>query len=300
MWFFVAAISYFVLACVIVIDKKIVSGAKVMPSVYAAYSTLPAALFFLALPFVSFLAEAHLLLAISSGVSFGLALWSLFHALERSEASHIGPFGGALITVFVAILSWTFLGETLSVGKRTGVLVLVVASLLLSRQKRRVSERRGGFFWALLAALFFAVSHVSAKYLYGVYSFSTVLVWTKGTISIVGLIILAFPRVRHAIHTQWLNTRPSRGARKSPIQLVIMDKFLGFIGELGIQYAIMLGSVTLVNALIGLQYVFLFFLIVLLSRFAPRVFHEEITKREYVIQTIAVLLVAIGSASFVL
>lgn len=299
MWFAVAVLAYLLLACVLVMDKIIVSDAKLPPAVYALYSTLPAGLFFLAYPFVGALRTHHMIVAVFSGLAFGVALLCLFQALSRGRASHIGPFGGAMIAVMVTLLSAYFLGERLSLGESAGVALLVTASIMLSFQKTHASAWQSGFAWAMLSSVCFAASHVSAKYLYAFYPFPTVLVWTKGTIGIIGLIILFFPGVRAFLRRQWTHAKkPFRGKRQ--LLLIIVDKILGFFGEMCVQYAILLGSVTLVNAMAGLQYVILFFLIALLTRFAPRAFREYATRREYIIQAIAVLLIATGSFLFAL
>jgi hypothetical protein len=75
---------------------------------------------------------------------------------------------------------------------------------------------------------------------------------------------------------------------------------LSVIGIVLVHYAIAIGRVTLVNALEGVQYVFMFILIYLSTKFWPRVFKEYFTKRELLIETIAIVLVAAGSVLFVM
>jgi hypothetical protein len=67
-----------------------------------------------------------------------------------------------------------------------------------------------------------------------------------------------------------------------------------------IQLAAALGSVTIVFALAGLQFVFLFILIILLTKFTPKLFKEYFTRTEVIIQSIAILLVVAGSVMLVL
>jgi len=84
------------------------------------------------------------------------------------------------------------------------------------------------------------------------------------------------------------------------IAIVISDKALGVVGVILIQLAIALGSVTLVNALIGAQYALMFLIIYLLTKLAPRIFKETFSRSEIAMQTVAIVLVIIGSALFVL
>lgn len=300
MWFFIALAGYFVLAVVLVLDKIIVSESRVAPVVYTFYSTIIALPALLIVPLFGSLPLSQWGIAALSGIAFGIGLWGTFLALEHDEASHIGPFGGALITVCIAGLSFFFLHETLSGAEQAGVLTLLFASLLLSYEKTRGRQRfHQGFLWAGLAAIFFAISHTSAKYLYDLQPFVLAMFATKGTAGILGICLLISPRVRSALSVR-APRRPKSFKRRHPMWLIGLDKLFGVAGVILVQYAIALGSVTIVNALAGVQYIFLFFLVVVLTRFSPSVFREYITKREYAIQTIAVLLAALGSAFVVL
>ena len=90
-----------------------------------------------------------------------------------------------------------------------------------------------------------------------------------------------------------------KNAQKHAFGIILGDKILGVVGVVLIQYAIALGSVTLVNALVGIQYALMFLLIFLLTKFAPRIFKEEFTKRELAIELIAIFFVVAGSGLFV-
>ena len=299
MWFLVAIIGYFLLAIVLLLDKIIVSESRVRPIVYTFYSTIIALPSLAVVPFLGNLSTEHWGVAILSGFTFGLGLWGTFHALEHDEASHIGPFGGALIAVSIALLSFFVLRETLSYGQVAGVTILVFASLLLSYEKTRGKAFHRGFFWAIIAAVFFAVSHVSAKYLYELYPFALVLFATKGTVGFLGILCFFSSDVRQAL--RFVSTKKKKNLKqRHPFFLVACDKVVGIAGVILIQYAVSVGSVTLVNALAGVQYILLFFLVVFFTRFFPRIFREYITKREYAVQLIAVLLAALGSVFVVL
>jgi len=257
----------------------------------------------LAWPFFGFplLSGIDWLFAVVSGVAYGLALLGLYAAIKVGEASHITPFNGACVTLAVFALALVFLGERLTSMQIVGMVVLVFASILLSAEKsRRHSGFHIGFVWAILSAVFFAVSHVTAKYLYGQYDFANAFIWTRFFMGVTALPLLFAPAVwRSLFHRghQKKNTSTSVSVRH-PILYVISDKLLAIVAVVLIQYAIAIGSVTLVNALSGVQYVLLFVFIFLLSKFRPKFFKEFFTHRELVVQTIAILLVAIGTAFF--
>lgn len=305
-WFLIASIGYFLLGVVFVLDKLILTKSVDKPVVYTFYSTifLFAALF--AWPFgVELLQTAqHWWVALVSGISFGLAMWAMFVAVKKGEASHINPFIGGVVTMATYAFSSLLLEEHLNAVQIVGVFVLLFASFLLSFEKTKRGSRffHKGFIWAIVAGVLFAFSHTSAKYLYDIYPFLTAFIWTRATTGLVGFFCLAYPSVRASFRSKkQLDKTDTRGfARRHAGLIIILDKIISILGVVCVQYAIALGSVTLVNALSGLQYAFMFVLIYLLTKLSPRVFKEYFTKQELLLQTIAILLVLIGSAMFVL
>ncbi len=301
LWFFIALLGYFFLALTFILDKLILTKSLGKPVVYTFYSTIFMFGALLALPFgVEFLSGMDWWWAIVSGVGFGLGLWTLFKAVKIGEASHINPFNGAVVTIVTYLFSSHFVGESLSSLQISGIVILIFASLLLSFEKsKKHSGFHIGFVWAIISGIFFAMSHVSAKYLYELYPFLTGFVWTRATTGLVGLFVLFFPSVRATLKKKE-QTKRSEKKRKKTITLVVSTKLLAVLAVILIQFAAAIGSVSLVIALSGLQYALMFVMIYLLTKFAPKVFKEYFTKRELTVQWVAIFLVVVGSAMFVL
>lgn len=294
-WFIIALVGYLLLAIVSILDKLIVSK-SVKPVVYTFYSTIFMFGALLALPIIgfNFLHSIDLLWAIVSGVSFGLALWTLFLALDKGEASHINPFNGGLITIFIFLFSFIFLNEQLNSLQYFGIAILVFASLLLSFEKsKKHSGFHIGFVWAILSALFFAVSHVSVKYLYGQYDFWTAFIWSRATIGLVGLFLLLFPSVWKSFGRK--EKKPKTYAKKHSLFIIFSNKITSILAVILLQYAMSIGSVTIVGAMSGVQFVLMFIMIYLLTKFVPKIFKEYFTKKEIILEIIALIFVIIGS-----
>lgn len=310
MWFTFALIGYFLLAVVFVLDKIILTKTTVMkPAVYTFYSTVFLFGVLLIWPFgVEFLHGIDWLWAIGSGVAFGFGLWTLFAALKRGEASHIDPLNGAVITVATFLAAAGALGEHLSPVQIFAMIILVLAALLLALEKSGARDNQlSGFGLALVSGVLFALSHVSAKYIYGLYPFVTGFVWTRASIGVVALVTLCVPSVRESLKHKNIKTvkqknikQPVGLAKRYAVFLVATDKALAIAAVVFIQYAMALGSVTLVAAMSGLQYVLMFVLIYFFTRCAPKIFHERFTRRELLVQMMAIVLVALGSAALVL
>lgn len=301
MWFLIAIFGYFLLAIVFILDKLIVQKSVSKPAVYTFYSTIIMFSALAVLPFIGFdlLAGRDWLWAIVSGVAFGLALWTFYLALHYGEITHVGPFNGAMVTIFLYILGWQFLGEKLSGLQIGGIVILIFASLLLSFEKsRKHNGFHVGFWWAILSGLLFAVSHVSTKYLYGIYPFWTVLTWTRAATGLVGLLLLLSPSVRAALARRSPpgadKNKPKTYAKRYSGWIIAANKILSVFSNLFIQYAMAIGVVTLVGAISGLQFVMMFVMVVLLTKLLPRVFKEYFTKKELAVEFIALVLVVIG------
>ncbi len=300
-WFFIAIIGYTAQSLVFVLDKIILSKSLGKPVVYTFYSTIYFFGALLAFPFGVELLNSGFdwFMALVSGLSFGLALWTMFVAVKKGEASHINPFIGAVITIATYGMSTLFLSENLSSVQIAGMSILVFASLLLSFEKsKKYSGVHIGFLWAVISGLFFALSHVSAKYIYDIYPFLTGFVWTRATTGLLGLFVLFFPSVRKALSPK--KKKSKTFAKRHKLGIIVVDKLLALVAIVAIQYAIAIGSVTLVNAMSGLQFALMFIIVYLSTRFVPKVFKEYFTKKELAVQTIAVILVVLGSALFVL
>ncbi|MBP9695408.1 MAG: DMT family transporter [Candidatus Magasanikbacteria bacterium] len=301
MWFLLSVIGYFFLAIAFVMDKFILTKSVGKPIIYTFYSTIFLLPVFLLVPFGLKVPQGiDLFIALFSSFSFGFGLWTLFVAVKSGEASHIDPFNGAMITLATYVGSSFFLGETLESAQIAGVVILVFACLLLSFEKSQ--KHHGfhiGFLWAIISGICFAASLVAAKYLFGHYSFVETIVWTRASVGFFGILLLASKTVRHSLLTAKKKKLKTYG-KKHALSIVITAKVLSVVAILLINYAISIGSVTLVNALGGLQYVYMFIIIYLCTKFLPKIFKEYFTKRELVVETIAIALVALGSVFFVL
>ncbi len=301
-WFVIALIGYLFLAVVFVLDKLILTKSVQKPTVYTFYSTIFMLGAVAILPFGGGLLHGwDWWWAIVSGVAFGFGMWTMYVALKYGETSHISPFVGGVVTIATYGISAIFLAERLNGIEIVGMVVLVLSSFILAykRNKKIGKLLHVGLLWAILSGILFAISHVSAKYIYDLYPFITGFAWTRATTGLVGLFLLCFPSVRHSFHKKKHTESVHRFAKRHAVSIVISDKILSILGVVLVQYAIAIGTVTMVNAMSGIQYILMFIIIYVLTKFAPKIFREYFTHRELIIQWIAIGLVVVGSALFV-
>src|SRR3989344_4355393 len=291
MWLFVALFAYAILAVVGVMDKLILTKSVPKPIVFVFYSTVFVFPLFFLLPFGVNMPSVwtdHLIFAVS-GICFALGLWTMYIVYKEREISHVGPLIGAAIPFFVFLLSYIFLSERLTAINLAAVFVLIFGSLLISFEKSsRHNGWHKGMAWGVLAGLLFAISHVTSKYAYDAYGFYNGFVWTKLWIGVFGVFLLFFPSVRSVLF------KKSPDKQTGQPLLIFTNKFLGMGGAVLIQYAISLGSVSLVNALAGVQYALLVIMVAATSKFWPNVLKETYSKKEIAQEIAAVVIISLG------
>ncbi|MFA7653964.1 MAG: hypothetical protein WCX97_02885 [Candidatus Magasanikbacteria bacterium] len=295
MYISIAISAYLILAIVAILDKFIVEKSVPQPVVFVFYSTIFLFPLFLLAPFGNGMPAGVFdwSMCIISGFGFSLALWATYLGLRQCEVSHLGPLIGAATPFFVFWLSLVFLYEAFTARQIGAIVLLVLGSMIISFQQ---NYRRGwnrGILWGVLAGLLFAISHIASKYIYGVYGFASGLIWTRWFMGVFGVLLLLSPAVQ-AIFTKSKKAVDRGHSMGKQILLVGVNKSLGLFGVMLEQYAIAIGSVTIVNALVGVQYGALILLVMFLSFFWPRLFHEDYTRSEIVQEILAVAVIAAG------
>jgi transporter family protein len=71
------------------------------------------------------------LFLIASGLATGLSWICYFRALSMGDASKVAPID-KLSVVFVVLLAWPLLGETITLAKGAGVLLIAVGAIVLA------------------------------------------------------------------------------------------------------------------------------------------------------------------------
>jgi transporter family protein len=71
------------------------------------------------------------LFLVASGLATGLSWLCYFRALSMGEASKVAPID-KLSVVFVVLLAWPVLGETITLAKAAGVLLIAAGAIVLA------------------------------------------------------------------------------------------------------------------------------------------------------------------------
>jgi drug/metabolite transporter (DMT)-like permease len=295
-FFILTCFGYLLLAIVAILDKFILTK-SLSTGTYTFYSTIFFFGSFVLLPFTNTVQGEYILWGIGSSLAFGFAAWPMYIGMKKGEATHVVPFIGATTTISAFIFSSLLLGEVLSNTQLIGIFLLVLASIIFAHEKSKTKNGLwAGYAWAGLAGLLFGLSHVAAKYFYMEYDFVTGLVWTKGFAGIVAFFTLLSVVTRKELFVAFFKKKNESDTekQKNKLWMVVLNKVLAVGGTVLIQYAIAIGSVVIVNALVGLQYTLVLMFALVLTKLFPKFFNEYFTKKEIGSEVVAIILVVIG------
>jgi uncharacterized membrane protein len=281
-WILLALLAHTGSAVVFVVDKSLLGSKSEVsnPLKYAFYSALLAGVAIVILPF-SYAPLTSFVLSWSALAGFFhiVALWLFFRALKSGESSRVVPVAGSTVPLFTFIFALMFLGETLSGRHVLAVLLLIIGGALLSVKiigGRGLSSKV--ILGAIISGVFFAGYFATMKFVYSnTDSFLATFVYSRVAEALLALVVL-YPFVLAGKKKDMQVA--SAGKKKSLVigSVFISNKILAAGSFLLLNYAINLGSVSVVNALQGTQYLLLLLLAVMVSAWWPKLFKEEISR----------------------
>lgn len=282
--------AYFFLALSGLIDKVLLQKIMISPRAYAFYVGMLSVLVFVLLPFgvISVPGTRTLLAAATSGFAGVYALWAFYSGLKDFEPTRVITTVGALTPVLTLILSTIIFSEVHPLSHLLAVVLLVLGGILLS-----LRGTVGGTFslallnHAVISAGLFAVSLAMMRFVFLHEPFLNGLFWVRIGGLLGALSIIAVPENFRRIY--WATKKAPKTA---PVPF-LFNQGLGGLGGVLQNYAISLGSASLVTAIQGVQYVFLFFLAIILGRYFTEV-REKLSSHEVMDKLVAMTVVGLG------
>ncbi len=192
---------------------------------------------------------------------------------------------GSFSAVFALIIGYFFTSTLLPVHFAIGFGLLVTGTLLISHLKFSMKT----FIFTVIGGLGFALHSLLLKEALQLSSFETGFFWFSIVTAVLALFLLALPQLRHAFHSQ----RKEKHIKTTGSILLINKIIAGVAGILLIK-AIEVGEVSLVQALGGLQFVFLFVLAVILGPLTPIDFGENVKRKDVYHKLVSVGIIFVG------
>lgn len=304
-WILLAVGAQFLNALVALIDKRIISDDKILPRpfVYAFYTCLIAGMWILVyfvslLPF-SFIASLHIpsfanvvrptlevvALSFLAAYTFFTALVSMFTALRTADASDVVPVVGATSAIASFVLGYFFLDTPISHNFALGIALLAGGTFLVSRFHFPFKVAMV----AIHAGVFFALHYVAVKGLFMSTSFDNGFFWSRVAFMFYALSLLMVPTFFEKINEQTKSTTRQAGF------LIFTNKLVAGISTILILKATDMGDVAVVQALGGIQFVFVLLLGIFFSKHPKAAVVGETYHKETILQKVLfVAVIALG------
>lgn len=303
-WIILAVIAQFLNAFVSIVDKRIISDDKILPRpfVYAFYTCLVSGVWIifyfislLPLPFDGLHLPSFenvirpslevVALSFLAAYTFFTALVSMFTALREGDASDVVPVVGATSAIATFGLGYFFLDTAISSNFALGIILLTIGTFLVSHFHFHFKTA----LVAIHAGIFFALHYVSLKGLFNITSFDDGFFWSRIAFMFYALSLLLVPTFYEKIKEQTKVTTKRAGF------LIFSNKVLAGISTLLILKATDLGNVAVVQALGGLQFVFILLLGIFFTVRPHRLKIGEVYRHETILQkAVFVAIIALG------
>lgn len=190
-------------------------------------------------------------------------------ALRQEDTSVVNSLF-SLGKIFIPVLAFFFLGETLHGFQYLGFIFIIGSSAILSLKDRVSFRLNASFFYMLLCSLLLAIDSVVYKGLFAEISWSTAFFWSNIFSFLVTLLILVFfSKVRREVFAQ-------RQLFWKHFWLLGWNEILVFSGTVATTLAISLApALTLMKSIESLQPLFVLLYAIALRKFYPHFFHEK-------------------------
>ncbi len=291
----IAILAYFINAVTTIVDKYLLRGSVPSPITYGFYVGI-LSIFAFPLVFLQFEYPGFILLLLDflAGFVFLFSILFMYLALKKGEASRVIPIIGGLAPSLIYLYEVVIAGNAVNTTQLTALCFLVAGSVLISmkikhekgRSEKKISFESLGlaFFSAFLLAVYF----ILVDQIFAAQLFLPAFAWTRVGSFLGALLFLCFQGNREKIFTT------TKKIKIKATGIVVSNKILGGIAFILLNLAIAKSSGLLVNSLSGLQYAFLFLLVIVLSYKYPKIIKERFNKFLIGQKSLALFLIGIG------
>jgi|SRR3989344_49812 len=283
LWIYLALGAYALNAIAFIIDKHLLSAPILHPISYAFWIAILSFAAIVVLPFgVYWVDYYYFLISFASGAAFFFALIFLYQAVKKTDVSVASTKVGVLGVIFTYIFSVLILKDYFSGSAVIAIGLMVAGTLFLGKTSSKNIWRD-----AIISGAAFGISTVLLKLTFNHSTFLNGFLWTRMGLVGMAVLTLIHPYVRKEVFSSY---------KKSPHSsrfIFIVNKIIASMGFALLYVAIKLGNVSVVNALLSVQFVFIFLLALVLGDKIPGV--SENKKGIIIVQKLAgIVLIGVG------
>ncbi len=294
-WIFFAIVSPALNGTSVLIDKFLIEKKvkdPILLTIFGGIIVFVGAAIIFAIRGMGTLAPAQIGILLLAGALSEVALVPYYRALSFDDASRIVPLF-QIIPIFVLVLSYVVLGETLGPRELAAFIFIFSGSFLLATQGSTagVFRIRKSAWFVLAASLMWALPVVLFKLVVIHQSF-----WESVAYDLLGNAIGA-AALFMAYHRRFF--AEFKSVRAKTWSLITMNEGVFFFGRLSGFFALALGPVALVSVLGNLNPLFVFLFGLVLSFWLPNILKEDVSRKTIGIKIAAIVLVFIGASFLV-
>lgn len=290
-WLIIVLIAHFFNALVFIIDKYLLCARITKPLAYAFYLGVLGVAAVVLVPFFGLVLPNTLVLCINlaSGFIYVMALIIFYYALQREEPSRVVPIVGALVAIFTLLLSWLLLSEKLGGKIFLTVICFIIGGILMAVRKFSISKKLliNICLW-LSSSFLFGLSYVLIKAGYSYAPFLSGFIWARIGGFLAAILLLLIPGARKSIFVT------TKLIKANTSFIFLGNQAMAAIGFVLINIAIALVSVSLVNALQSVQYIFILIIASILGKKYPKILFEEINLMSILQKLAAIIFIGFG------
>lgn len=286
-WIVLVILAHLFYALVLIFDKYILSKSMPHPIVYSFYVGFLGIFVLVLIPFGFIMPSgSEVFWSLIAGVVQISGFLTFYKAVNREEISRVVPFVGAVSSIFVLILSSFIIKEFLTFQQIIAFMLLVLGCLVIGFKEKRFLEK-GVLGLSIASAFFFALFWVITKYLFLGTNFVSGLIWVRVGVALIALTLLFSKKNRELIFLE------TKRVKLKTTKLFVLGRILNTTGSLFLYLAVFWGSVSLINAFQGMQYIFVLILSLLFFKKIPSL-REQFDKKVIVQRIIAVIFICAG------
>ncbi len=305
MWIWLAIAAQVIYAIVAIFDKSIVTSKNVLhPFSYAFFISILSSLsvfvfiggfvdapFGIEIPKLSNLVLPSLTIAalcLLTGIIMFVALVNLYESLSKADASDVVPIISAVGAIGTVIFEFFFLAEYYVRINVLGLLLLILGTILVS--SFRFSKIV--FFHTIISGLSFATYYLLIKVIFNSINFDSGFLYTRIGLVLAALSVILIPAYRRRIFRKLKGKKVQ--AKKASVYVLVLKLFSGLASILTLK-AIDIGTVAVVQAISGMQFLVLILASFLFGWYTPIYFGEQnLTVRDYIQKVLAAAVITLG------
>ncbi|HOS87856.1 MAG TPA: EamA family transporter [Candidatus Pacearchaeota archaeon] len=293
LWLIIIILSYFAFALASLGDK-IVVGQAGRPRALTFYVGVLNILAIFIIPFIDFDTPTlyTALWIVLDGIIYIFGIYGMFSALDKYDVSRVIPAIGAAQPIFIFGFTWLFWGQQYLTSQQILAFVLLLAGTILI-----TLDRVGDLFTkeslkiSLATALLFSLDFVFSKFVFLEMPFWQGFIWLRMASALAAMLLL----FNRNFYKEVFESPP---LSKGSIGFIfILFQGAGGLASVLQSWAIALTPVAylaIINAIRGVQYVFLFIFTLIFTIYFPKILREDISKGVLIQKIVSIIIIGIG------